>query len=67
VVDASCRAHDIDELHIVDASALKRPGAVNTGRTIAANALWVAAHVAGSAAAFVNRWSFDAAHSDAPR
>lgn len=58
VVDASCRAHDVDGLYIVDASALTSPGAVNTGLTIAANALRVAAHVAGPAAAFVT-----AAHS----
>ncbi|HKW47273.1 MAG TPA: GMC family oxidoreductase, partial [Gemmatimonadaceae bacterium] len=48
VVDASCQAHDIQGLYVVDASALTSPGAVNTGLTIAANALRVAASVARS-------------------
>jgi hypothetical protein len=46
VVDPLCRAHDVDGLYVVDASALTSPGAVNTGLTIAANALRVAAKVA---------------------
>jgi len=46
VVDASCRSHDVEGLYVVDASALTSPGAVNTGLTIAANALRVAAHIA---------------------
>jgi choline dehydrogenase-like flavoprotein len=46
VVDASCQTHDVEGLYVVDASALTSPGAVNTGLTIAANALRVAAHVA---------------------
>jgi choline dehydrogenase-like flavoprotein len=39
VVNPSCKAHEIDGLYVVDASALPTPGAVNTGLTIAANAL----------------------------
>ena len=46
VIDPSCKAHDVEGLYVVDASALISPGAVNTGLTIAANALRVAAHVA---------------------
>jgi choline dehydrogenase-like flavoprotein len=46
VIDPSCKAHDVDGLYVVDASALPSPGAVNTGLTIAANALRVATHVA---------------------
>jgi choline dehydrogenase-like flavoprotein len=45
VIDPFCRAHDVGGLYVVDASALPTPGAVNTGLTIAANALRVAAHV----------------------
>lgn len=46
VVDATCKAHDVDGLYVVDASALPTPGAVNTGLTIAANALRAAAMAA---------------------
>jgi choline dehydrogenase-like flavoprotein len=46
VVDPACKAHDVDGLYVVDASALVSPGAVNTGLSIAANALRVAAHIA---------------------
>ena len=48
VIDPSCKAHDVDGLYVVDASALTSPGAVNTGLTIAANALRAAAHVAAA-------------------
>jgi choline dehydrogenase-like flavoprotein len=48
VVDASCQAHDVEGLYVVDASALTSAGAVNTGLTIAANALRAAASVARS-------------------
>jgi choline dehydrogenase-like flavoprotein len=48
VIDPSCKAHDVDGLYVVDASALTTPGAVNTGLTIAANALRVAARVAAA-------------------
>jgi choline dehydrogenase-like flavoprotein len=62
VVDPTCQAHDVDGLYIVDASALTTPGAVNTGLTIAANALRVATHVAGR-----TRSSARAASSNSPR
>jgi choline dehydrogenase-like flavoprotein len=45
IVDPSGQAHDVEGLYVVDASALPTPGAVNTGLTIAANALRVAASV----------------------
>lgn len=48
VIDPSCKTHDVDGLYIVDGSALTTPGAVNTGLTIAANALRVADHVAAA-------------------
>ena len=45
VVDDSCKAHDVDGLYVVDASALPSPGNVNAGLTIAAVALRSAAMV----------------------
>jgi choline dehydrogenase-like flavoprotein len=39
IVDSFGRAHDVDGLYVVDASALPTAGAVNTGLTIAAVAL----------------------------
>jgi choline dehydrogenase-like flavoprotein len=46
VLDRNCRAHDIDNLYVVDASFMPRSGAVNPSLTIAANALRVATHIA---------------------
>jgi len=43
VVDKNCRAHDVDNLWIVDASVFPSSAAVNPALTIAANALRVAA------------------------
>jgi choline dehydrogenase-like flavoprotein len=43
IVDGHCKAHDIDGLFVVDASALPTSGAVNSGLTIAAVALRAAA------------------------
>ena len=43
VVDSRCMAHDVDNLYVVDASALPSAGALNTGLTIAAIALRTAA------------------------
>ena len=48
VLDRNCRAHDIENLYVVDASFMPRSGAVNPSLTIAANALRVATHIAGS-------------------
>ncbi len=42
VVDPSCRAHDVDNLWIVDASVFPSSAALNPALTIAANALRVA-------------------------
>jgi choline dehydrogenase-like flavoprotein len=42
VLDAGCRAHEVDNLYVVDASFMPRSGAVNPSLTIAANALRVA-------------------------
>jgi choline dehydrogenase-like flavoprotein len=46
VLDRHCRAHDMENLYVVDASFMPRSGAVNPSLTIAANALQVAAHIA---------------------
>jgi choline dehydrogenase-like flavoprotein len=45
VLDRDCRAHDIDNLYVVDASFMPRSGAVNPSLTIAANAIRVAAAI----------------------
>lgn len=45
VLDRNCRAHDIDNLYVVDASFMPRSGAGNPSLTIAANALRVAAGI----------------------
>ncbi|MCK6490124.1 MAG: GMC family oxidoreductase [Planctomycetes bacterium] len=47
VVDPGCTAHGCANLHIVDASWMPSSGGTNPGLTIAANALRVAARLAG--------------------
>jgi choline dehydrogenase-like flavoprotein len=44
-LDANCRAHDIENLYVVDSSFFPSLPAMNPGLTIAANALRVAAHL----------------------
>jgi choline dehydrogenase-like flavoprotein len=44
-LDVNCRAHDVDNLYVVDASFFPSSGAVNPGLTIMANALRVADHL----------------------
>ncbi len=44
-LDANCKAHDLDNLYVVDASFFPSSGAVNPGLTIMANALRVGAHL----------------------
>jgi len=46
VLDRDCRAHDLENLYVVDASFMPRSGAINPSLTIAANALRVAARIA---------------------
>lgn len=48
VVDVNLRAHDLDNLYIVDASVLPTSAAVNPSLTIAALALRTADHITGS-------------------
>ncbi len=45
VVDVNCRAHDLDNLYVVDGSVFPSSGAVNPALTIIANALRVGDHL----------------------
>lgn len=45
VLDTDCKAHDLDNLYVVDASFFPSSGAVNPSLTIMANALRVADHL----------------------
>ena len=45
VLDINCRAHDIDNLYVTDASFFPSCGAFNPALTIAANALRVCEHI----------------------
>jgi choline dehydrogenase-like flavoprotein len=47
VLDLDCRAHELDNLYLADASFFPSIGAVNPTLTILANALRVADHIAG--------------------
>ena len=47
VLDLNCRAHDLDNLYVVDGSFMPSIGAVNPTLTIVANALRVGDHIAG--------------------
>ena len=48
VLDPYCRAHDVENLFVVDASFFPSSAAVNPALTIAAQALRVADHIIGS-------------------
>ena len=45
VLDTFCKAHDVDNLFVVDASFFPSSGAVNPGLTIIAQAIRVADHI----------------------
>jgi choline dehydrogenase-like flavoprotein len=47
VLDVHCKAHDLDNLYVVDGSFMPSIGAVNPTLTIIANALRVGDHIAG--------------------
>ncbi len=49
-LDANCKAHDLDNLYVVDSSFFPSSTAVNPGLTIMANALRVADHLRGKLA-----------------
>src|SRR5882724_10264660 len=44
-LDANCKAHDLDNLYVVDGSFFPSSGAVNPALTIIANALRVGDHL----------------------
>jgi len=48
VLDPFCRAHDLENLFVVDASFFPSSAAVNPGLTIIAQALRVAEHIAAT-------------------
>ena len=45
MLDLNCRAHDLDNLYVVDGSFFPSCGAVNPSLTIIANAIRVADHL----------------------
>ena len=45
VLDPNCRAHELENLYVVDASFFPSSGAVNPALTIMANALRVGDHI----------------------
>jgi choline dehydrogenase-like flavoprotein len=45
VLDLDCKAHDVQNLYVVDASFFPSCGAFNPALTIAANALRVGDHI----------------------
>ena len=45
VLDANCKAHDLDNLYVVDGAFFPSSGAVNPALTIMANALRVGEHL----------------------
>ena len=47
VLDVNCKAHDVDNLYVVDGSVFPSSSAVNPALTIVANALRVADHLKG--------------------
>lgn len=47
VLDLNCKAHDLDNMYVVDASFFPSCGAFNPALTIAANALRVGDHILG--------------------
>ncbi|MEO7121698.1 MAG: GMC oxidoreductase, partial [Lacisediminihabitans sp.] len=46
-LDVNCRAHELDNLYVIDGSFMPSIGAVNPTLTIIANALRVSEHIAG--------------------
>jgi choline dehydrogenase-like flavoprotein len=52
VLDTNCKAHEVDNLYVVDGSFFPSIGAVNPSLTIMANALRVGDHLIGR----LNSW-----------
>jgi choline dehydrogenase-like flavoprotein len=47
VLDRHCKAHDLDNLYVVDASCFVSASAVNPSLTIIANSIRIADHLIG--------------------
>jgi len=47
VLDVTCKAHELDNLYVVDASFFPSIGAVNPALTVMANAIRVGEHLLG--------------------
>jgi choline dehydrogenase-like flavoprotein len=62
VLDADCRAHELDNLYVVDTSCFPSIGAVNPALTAMANALRVGDRIADRIGAHVEQW--EPAHVD---
>lgn len=45
VLDVNCKAHELDNLYVVDTSFMPSIGAVNPGLTVMANAIRVGEHL----------------------
>jgi choline dehydrogenase-like flavoprotein len=56
VLDTNCRAHEVDNLYVVDTSFFPSIGAVNPALTAMANALRVGDHIAERIDAQVSQW-----------
>ena len=56
VLDTNCRAHEVDNLYVVDTSFFPSIGAVNPALTAMANALRVGDHIADRVGAQVGQW-----------
>jgi choline dehydrogenase-like flavoprotein len=57
VLDVNCKAHELDNLYVVDASFFVSIGAVNPGLTVMANAVRVGEHLAGRLAVDVGSFA----------
>jgi choline dehydrogenase-like flavoprotein len=57
VLDVNCKAHELDNLYVVDASFFVSIGAVNPGLTVMANAVRVGEHLAQRLAADVGSFA----------
>ncbi len=56
VLNSDCRAHEVDNLYVVDTSFFPSIGAVNPALTAMANALRVGEHIADRIGAHVAQW-----------
>jgi len=67
VLDINCKAHDLDNLYVVDGSFMPSIGAMNPTLTIIANALRVADHIAERIGTASDQTSADTRSTQLPR